>query len=45
MSQPLGRSDGLPVGGQLIAPAFEESRMLATAALLERHLDAAAEVR
>jgi aspartyl-tRNA(Asn)/glutamyl-tRNA(Gln) amidotransferase subunit A len=45
MSQPLGRSEGLPVGGQLIAPAFQEGRMLATAALLERHLDAAAEVR
>jgi aspartyl-tRNA(Asn)/glutamyl-tRNA(Gln) amidotransferase subunit A len=45
MSQPLGRSEGLPVGGQLIAPAFEEGRMLATAALLERHLDAVAEVR
>ena len=45
MSQPLGRSEGLPVGGQLIAPAFEESRMLATAALLERHLDVVVEVR
>ena len=45
MSQPLGRSEGLPVGGQLIAPAFEESRMLASAALLAADLDATAEVR
>jgi aspartyl-tRNA(Asn)/glutamyl-tRNA(Gln) amidotransferase subunit A len=42
---PVGRSGGLPVGGQLIAPAFEEARMLAAAGLLERGLDGAAEVR
>jgi aspartyl-tRNA(Asn)/glutamyl-tRNA(Gln) amidotransferase subunit A len=45
MSLPAGRSDGLPVGVQLIAPYFEESAMLSVAALLERRLDAGAEVR
>lgn len=35
MTQPIGRVDGLPVGGQLIAPAFAEERMLATALALE----------
>jgi aspartyl-tRNA(Asn)/glutamyl-tRNA(Gln) amidotransferase subunit A len=45
MNLPIGRSDGLPVGGQIIAPSFEEARMLAVAATLERHLDATAEVR
>jgi aspartyl-tRNA(Asn)/glutamyl-tRNA(Gln) amidotransferase subunit A len=38
MSQPIGRVDGLPVGGQLIAPHFEESRMFAAAYALERAL-------
>jgi len=45
MSLPLGRSGGLPVGGQLIAPGFEEARMLAVAKTLEAQLDALAEVR
>ena len=45
MSLPVGRSLGLPVGGQFIAPHFEEGRMLAAAAALERHLDREAEVR
>ena len=45
MSLPVGRSEGLPVGGQLIAPHFEEARMLAAARALERELDAVAEVR
>ena len=45
LSLPIGRSDGLPVGGQIIAPPFEEVRMLAVAATLERQLDATAEVR
>lgn len=45
MSLPAGRSGGLPVGAQLIAPAFGESRMLAVAASLEAALDATAEVR
>jgi aspartyl-tRNA(Asn)/glutamyl-tRNA(Gln) amidotransferase subunit A len=45
MSVPVGRSEGLPVGAQLIAPYFEEERMLAAAAALERAIDATAEVR
>jgi aspartyl-tRNA(Asn)/glutamyl-tRNA(Gln) amidotransferase subunit A len=45
VSIPAGRSEGLPVGAQLIAPAFEEERLLAAAAVLERSLSAQAEVR
>ena len=45
MSLPAGRSGGLPIGVQLIAPPFEETRMLSAALVLERHLDAASEVR
>jgi aspartyl-tRNA(Asn)/glutamyl-tRNA(Gln) amidotransferase subunit A len=45
MSLPVGRSEGLPIGGQLIAPHFEEAKMLAVARTLERELDAVAEVR
>jgi aspartyl-tRNA(Asn)/glutamyl-tRNA(Gln) amidotransferase subunit A len=44
MSIPIGRFEGLPVGGQLMAPPFAEAGMLAVAGLLERHLDAAREV-
>jgi aspartyl-tRNA(Asn)/glutamyl-tRNA(Gln) amidotransferase subunit A len=44
VSIPIGRCEGLPVGGQLMAPPFEEAGMLATAAVLERHLDATGEV-
>ena len=32
LSLPVGRSEGLPVGAQLIAPFFEDERMLAAAA-------------
>jgi aspartyl-tRNA(Asn)/glutamyl-tRNA(Gln) amidotransferase subunit A len=42
MSQPIGRIDGLPVGGQLIAPHFGEERMFAAAYALERALGAEA---
>ncbi len=45
MSIPVGRSEGLPLGGQLVAPYGEDERMLALAATLEPHLDGAAEVR
>ncbi len=45
LSMPIGRSDGLPVGGQIIAPFMHDDQMLAAADLLERHLDATAEVR
>jgi aspartyl-tRNA(Asn)/glutamyl-tRNA(Gln) amidotransferase subunit A len=45
MSLPVGRSEGLPVGAQLVAPNFGEERMLAVAQILERTLDPTAEVR
>lgn len=45
MSVPVGRSDGLPVGGQFIAPQFGEGRMLQAASVLEKLTDPAAEVR
>jgi len=45
LSLPIGRSEGLPIGGQLIGPAFSESGLLAIAGLLERHLDSTREVR
>ena len=38
MSLPIGRVDGLPVGGQLIAPHFAEDRMFAAAFAIERAL-------
>jgi aspartyl-tRNA(Asn)/glutamyl-tRNA(Gln) amidotransferase subunit A len=44
VSIPVGRFEGLPLGGQLMAPPFEEAGMLAHAATLERHLDATREV-
>jgi aspartyl-tRNA(Asn)/glutamyl-tRNA(Gln) amidotransferase subunit A len=45
LSLPIGRSDGLPLGGQLIGPGFSEASLLAAAGALERHLDAEREVR
>jgi aspartyl-tRNA(Asn)/glutamyl-tRNA(Gln) amidotransferase subunit A len=45
MSVPIGRDQGLPVGGQIIAPYFEESAMLSVAKVVEDSLDARAEVR
>jgi aspartyl-tRNA(Asn)/glutamyl-tRNA(Gln) amidotransferase subunit A len=38
MSLPIGRAGGLPVGGQLIAPHFDERQMFAAAYALERAL-------
>jgi aspartyl-tRNA(Asn)/glutamyl-tRNA(Gln) amidotransferase subunit A len=38
MSQPIGRVEGLPVGGQIIAPPFGEQKMFAAAYALERAL-------
>jgi aspartyl-tRNA(Asn)/glutamyl-tRNA(Gln) amidotransferase subunit A len=38
MSLPIGRVDGLPVGGQLIAPHFDEAAMFGVAYALERAL-------
>jgi aspartyl-tRNA(Asn)/glutamyl-tRNA(Gln) amidotransferase subunit A len=45
VSLPVGRSEGLPVGAQLIAPYFEDERLLAAAAAIERAVQAEAEVR
>lgn len=42
MSQPIGRIDGLPVGGQLIAAHFDEATMLRVALALEAALGAEA---
>ncbi len=44
LSLPIGRTKGLPIGGQLMAPMFEEASMLGIAKLLERSLDGSAEV-
>jgi aspartyl-tRNA(Asn)/glutamyl-tRNA(Gln) amidotransferase subunit A len=38
ISQPIGKIDGLPIGGQLLAPHFAERRMLAAAYSLEQAL-------
>ncbi len=45
VSLPVGLSEGLPVGAQLIAPFFEDERLLAAAAAIERAVPAVAEVR
>ncbi len=45
LSLPVGRDAGLPIGAQLIAPDFEEARMLAVAGALERVLRPEEEVR
>ena len=45
VSIPVGRTNGLPLGGQVIAPYFEDEGMLSMASALEAHLDAGAEVR
>jgi aspartyl-tRNA(Asn)/glutamyl-tRNA(Gln) amidotransferase subunit A len=38
MSIPIGEVGGLPVGGQLLAPWWEEGRMISVGAALERRL-------
>jgi aspartyl-tRNA(Asn)/glutamyl-tRNA(Gln) amidotransferase subunit A len=38
MSLPIGRTNGLPVGGQFLAPHFDERQMFAAAYALERVL-------
>ncbi|HEY4306608.1 MAG TPA: Asp-tRNA(Asn)/Glu-tRNA(Gln) amidotransferase subunit GatA [Gemmatimonadaceae bacterium] len=38
MSLPIGRVDGLPIGGQLLAPHFDERQMFVAAYALERML-------
>jgi len=45
VSLPVGFTEGLPVGAQLIAPFFEDQRLIAAAAALERVIPATAEVR
>ena len=45
LNLPVGRSEGLPIGAQLVAPYFDEERLLAVATVLERSLDREAEVR
>ncbi len=45
MSLPIGRDDGLPLGGQLMARSTDESTMISVAAALESVIDATAEVR
>jgi aspartyl-tRNA(Asn)/glutamyl-tRNA(Gln) amidotransferase subunit A len=45
LSLPVGLSEGLPVGAQLIAPFFQDQRLLAAAGALERVIPATAEVR
>ena len=42
MSIPIGRVDGMPVGGQLVASHFDERQMFAAAFALERRLGAGA---
>jgi len=44
LSLPIARGNGLPVGGQFIGPHFSETLLLGVAEVLERHLDARAEV-
>ncbi len=43
LTLPIGRVQGLPIGGQLIAPAFAEERMLAAALALEHVVPAVEE--
>jgi aspartyl-tRNA(Asn)/glutamyl-tRNA(Gln) amidotransferase subunit A len=45
MSLPVGRSQGLPLGAQLVAPMFGEATMLSVAAAIEAAVDARREVR
>ncbi|HSB55912.1 MAG TPA: amidase family protein, partial [Gemmatimonadales bacterium] len=45
MSLPVARSNGLPVGAQLVAPMFGEAAMLSVAAAIEAATDATLEAR
>jgi len=45
LSIPVGRSEGLPIGAQIIAPFCEDERMLAAAGAVERVVAATEEVR
>ena len=45
ISTPAGRSEWLPVGMQLLAPAWGEAKMLAAASAFEGVIDPRKEVR
>jgi aspartyl-tRNA(Asn)/glutamyl-tRNA(Gln) amidotransferase subunit A len=45
MTIPIGRTEGLPIGGQLIGPAFSEGPMIEVARHLERLIDGTKEVQ
>jgi aspartyl-tRNA(Asn)/glutamyl-tRNA(Gln) amidotransferase subunit A len=45
LSLPIGRDEGLPIGGQLIGPMEGESTIIRIAQVLERSIDATAEAR
>ena len=45
LSMPVGRSEGLPIGAQLIGPMYSEARMLSVASAIEGVVDAVGEVR
>jgi aspartyl-tRNA(Asn)/glutamyl-tRNA(Gln) amidotransferase subunit A len=45
LSLPIGRAEALPIGGQLIAPAFREELLLDVADVLESLLESTEEVR
>jgi aspartyl-tRNA(Asn)/glutamyl-tRNA(Gln) amidotransferase subunit A len=45
VSIPVGRSEGLPVGAQLVAPFMEDERLLSAAAAIERAVPPEAEAR
>jgi aspartyl-tRNA(Asn)/glutamyl-tRNA(Gln) amidotransferase subunit A len=45
VSIPIGRAEGLPIGGQFIAASFKEEKMLGIAAALEAVVPATAEAR
>jgi aspartyl-tRNA(Asn)/glutamyl-tRNA(Gln) amidotransferase subunit A len=42
MSVPIGDVDGLPVGGQILAPWWEEALMVSVGAAIERRREAGA---
>ena len=44
LSVPIGRTGGLPIGGQLIGPDFSEARLVSIAGTIESLVDGAAEV-
>jgi len=45
LSLPIGRDEGLPIGGQLIGAMEAESTIIRVAQALEKATDAKAEVR